>query len=69
MPGWRVIPGQDHGFLRTPDGREVYFHRNSLVEGDFDRLEPEADVTFVEELGDKGPQASTVNLVGRHAGR
>jgi len=23
-------------------------------------------VTFVEELGDKGPQASTVKPVGRH---
>jgi cold shock CspA family protein/ribosome-associated translation inhibitor RaiA len=64
----RIFPQQDYGFLRTSDDREVYFHRHSLVEGNFDHLEQEAEVTFVEEQGDKGPQASTVRLVGRHAG-
>ena len=64
----RVFPQQDYGFLRTPEGREVYFHRNSVIDADFDRLQPDAEVTFVEEQGDKGPQASTVKLVGRHAG-
>jgi cold shock CspA family protein len=64
----RVFPQHDYGFLQTPDGREVYFHRNSVVDADFDRLQPDTEVTFVEEQGDKGPQASTVKLVGRHAG-
>lgn len=54
------------GFLRTAEGREVYFHRNSVLNGGFARLEPGSEVTFVEELGEKGPQASTVKLVGRH---
>jgi len=63
----KIFPQQDYGFLRTPDGREVYFHRNSVVDGDFDQLEPEAEVAFVEVPGDKGPQASTVKLVGRHS--
>jgi cold shock CspA family protein len=61
-----VLPGQDHGFLETADGREVYFHRHSLVGADFDRLVPGTEVTFVEEPGEKGPQASTVHLAGRH---
>lgn len=56
----------DYGFIETPDGREIYFHANSLVNGDFRRLNLGTEVTFVESLGDKGPQASTVKLVGRH---
>lgn len=62
----KVFPEVDYGFLETPDGREIYFHRNSLLGADFDQLEPGTEVTFVEEMGDKGPQASTVKPVGRH---
>ena len=29
-------------------------------------LDVGTEVSFVEELGEKGPQASTVKLVGRH---
>jgi cold shock CspA family protein len=55
-----------YGFLETPEGREIYFHKNSVVNGDFLHLTPGTEVSFVEEPGDKGPQASTVRLVGRH---
>ena len=44
----------------TGDGREIYFHRNSVLNGRFDRLERGAKVRFIEEMGEKGPQASTV---------
>jgi cold shock CspA family protein len=63
-----VEPGQDFGFLETFDGREVYFHKNSLVNADFDSLTPGTEVVFAEELGEKGPQATTVRVVGRHGG-
>jgi len=62
----KVFPEGGYGFLETPDGREIYFHRNSVVDGDFKDLEAGTEVRFVEELGDKGPQASTVAPVGRH---
>jgi cold shock CspA family protein len=62
----RIYPHEDYGFLTTPDGREIYFHRQSVVHGNFDQLEAGTEVTFVEEEGDKGPQASTVKVVGRH---
>ncbi len=52
----------DCGFIATPDGREIYFHRNSIVNADFDRLEVGDVVRFHEEAGEKGPQASTVHL-------
>ena len=52
------------GFLETPDGREIYFHKNSLLDGR--QVPPGTRVTFFEEMGEKGPQASTVRLLGKH---
>ncbi|MBI4688414.1 MAG: HPF/RaiA family ribosome-associated protein [Nitrospirae bacterium] len=51
------------GFLATPDGREVYFHKHSVVNYDFKSLKVGMSVRFVEEKGEKGPQASTVTVV------
>jgi ribosomal subunit interface protein len=59
-------PDQDYGRIQTPDGRDIYFHRNSLVRGDYAELEVGSEVRFVEETGDEGPQASTVHVVGKH---
>lgn len=61
-----LFPLEDYGFIKTPDGRRFYFHRNAVLDGRFDDLDLETEVSFAEELGDKGPQASTVRLVGRH---
>ena len=57
------------GFLETADGREIYFHKNSVLDGAFSRLSVGARVAFAEEPGDKGPQASTVRLLGKHGMR
>jgi cold shock CspA family protein len=54
------------GFLETADGREIYFHKNSLLNGDSREVVPGTRVTFFEEMGDKGPQASTVKVLGKH---
>jgi cold shock CspA family protein len=54
------------GFLETADGRDIYFHRNSVLNDAFAQLAPGARVTFFEEMGEKGPQASTVKLLGKH---
>jgi len=54
------------GFLESADGREVYFHQNSVLDGAFSRLGVGTRVTFAEEMGEKGPQASTVRLLGKH---
>jgi cold shock CspA family protein len=61
-----VEVGQGFGFLETLDGREIYFHKNSLVGAGFDSLVPGTEVVFAEELGEKGPQATTVHVVGQH---
>lgn len=56
----------DYGTITDSDGREVYFHRNSVVNADFDSLAIGSDVRFVDEAGEKGPQASSVYLIGKH---
>lgn len=61
----KIFPIEDYGFLQTPDGREIYFHKNSVLSPGFDRLEVGTEVYFAEELGEKGPQASTVRVVGQ----
>lgn len=60
-----LVFDQDFGMIETADGREVYFHRNSVLNGDFEKLGVGTEVRFSEELGDKGPQASSVHIVGK----
>ncbi|MBT8079782.1 MAG: HPF/RaiA family ribosome-associated protein [Gammaproteobacteria bacterium] len=55
-----------YGTITDSNGREIYFHRNSVVNDDFDELEIGAEVRFAEEGGDKGPQASSVHVIGKH---
>jgi cold shock CspA family protein/ribosome-associated translation inhibitor RaiA len=62
----KLDPDQNCGFIETPDGRTVYFHQNSLLDADFELLQPGTEVRFVEEFGDKGPQATSIRRVGRH---
>ena len=56
----RLMPEDGYGFLESADGREIYFHRNSVAEPGFDSLKLGERVTFTEEEGEEGPQASWV---------
>jgi len=71
LEGWvsRLVAEKGHGFLRTPDGREVYFHENSVLNRGFQRMGIGTRVIFSEEQGDQGPQASTVRITSRPAAR
>lgn len=60
----RIFPREGYGFLETRDGRDIYFHRNSVLGNHFDRLKPGVEVRFAEEMGENGPQASSVAPVG-----
>lgn len=62
----KFLAGEDCGFIGTADGREIYFHRNSVLDNAFDQLAVGAEVRFAEEMGAKGPQASTVRAIGKH---
>jgi ribosomal subunit interface protein len=62
----QLVPDQDYGNIVTSDGREVYFHRNSVLNSRFEELEVGMEVRFEEEQGEKGPQASSVHVIGKH---
>ncbi len=61
----RIFKDEGYGFVRTLTDREVYFHQNSVIHDDFDRLEIGTGVRIVQQDGEKGPQASTVHLVDK----
>jgi cold shock CspA family protein len=61
-----IEPDEDFGHIEAGLGYEVYFHRNSVLGGDFDHLAAGSEVSFVEEEGEKGPQASSVKPIGSH---
>lgn len=59
----------EFGIIEAPDGQEIYFHRNSVLNKEFSKLKIGAQVTYFEEAGEKGSQASTVKLLGKHGMR
>lgn len=60
-----ITPGQDFGFLMTKEGGLLYFHRNSLLTGNFDDLKRGDDVHYNEDVGDTGPIATKVRVKAR----
>jgi cold shock CspA family protein len=61
----RIDPSGEFGFIESSDGHEIYFHRHSVIDNPAS-LAVGAPVSFAEEIGEKGPQASTVKLLGKH---
>ncbi len=57
-----TAPERDHGFLLTKEGGLLYFHRNALLSGDFNKLSRGDDVYYVEDVGDTGPIATKVRV-------
>jgi cold shock CspA family protein/ribosome-associated translation inhibitor RaiA len=64
----RLFPEESYGYLEAADGSEIYFHKNSVLNDGFEKLAVGTEVSFIEEAGDKGPQASTVRISGRKRG-
>jgi cold shock CspA family protein len=59
----KLFGERGYGFIATPDGREVYFHRNSVLGPGFDEVKLGDRVRYAEERGTEGPQASSVTVV------
>ncbi len=55
-----LFPEAGYGFIAAPDGRNVYFHRNSVRNERFEDMQVGMEVVFMEEQGLRGPQASSV---------
>lgn len=57
-----MVPEKDHGFVMTKEGGLLYFHRNAVLVGNFDRLRRGDAVSYVEEVGDTGPMATKIRV-------
>lgn len=64
----RLLAGHDCGFIRTGDGVEIYFHRNSVTNDGFDGLAVGDEVRFVAKEAEsaQGLQASAIVPIGKH---
>lgn len=62
----RLFHYEGYGFIETPEGDEVYFHRNSVDGEKFEKLQVGQKVRFTTELGEKGLQASIVHPAGNN---
>jgi CspA family cold shock protein len=58
----KLIRDRGFGFIDDTDGREVFFHRSSVLDMKFDDLSEEQKVTFEIENSPKGPRAVNVQI-------
>lgn len=61
----KLFKEDGYGFLQALDGREIYFHQNSVLHQDFNQLKLGACVHFCQEEGEQGPQATTIQVVDK----
>jgi cold shock protein len=58
----KVVADRGFGFITGEDGKDYFFHRDSLVAPmSFDRLDGGERVAFEVEAGPKGPRANQVS--------
>lgn len=58
----RLFPQDGYGFIVTPSGHEVWFSQRKVKHNEFKNMKVGTRVYFEEELGDKGPLATTVRV-------
>lgn len=54
---------ENYGFIKDVNQVEYYFHENSILNTDFSNLHEGNTVKFTAEMGEKGPQASSLSLI------
>ncbi|MGJ4930473.1 HPF/RaiA family ribosome-associated protein [Bradyrhizobium sp. HKCCYLS2038] len=60
-----IDPSGEFGFIEAADGRQIYFNSRSVLASPA-KITPGTRVSYVEEAGEKGSQASTVKILGKH---
>lgn len=61
----RIDPTGEFGFIEGADGQELYFNCNSVLD-ERSSVAVGTRVSYVQETGEKGPQASTVKILRKH---
>ena len=57
----KIVSDRGFGFISASDGKEYFFHRDSV--DNFDSLRGGESVTFSVEPSPKGPRASQVRVI------
>ena len=55
-----IYPLENYGYLLNKDGKRLYFHREAVVEGDFDYLTHGNEAYYIEDLSTAAPRASKI---------
>jgi ribosomal subunit interface protein len=56
----QLYPNEDHGFILTNTGTQLYFPRTAVMNGGFETLKRGDTVHYIEIAGDTGPIAKKV---------
>jgi cold shock CspA family protein len=64
----RLMADEGYGFIETPEGEELYFHRDNLAENNFEKLEEGSEVKFLEDIAGEGLQAKRISAAKRRVG-
>lgn len=63
----KIVEGKDFGFItpddQKPGDKDVFFHKESLVEVTLDQLKEGDKISYDVESSDKGPKAANVKRV------
>ena len=65
----KIFAADGYGFITDMQGRDVYFHRDSLKNGDFDHLKVGTEVRFDEVSNESGAHATSVHIVSTGGSR
>ena len=61
----RLLREDGYGFLRTIEGEQIYFSKNSTLHGEWERMEVGTGVRYSAEEGEKGLQATSIEIVDK----
>lgn len=61
----RIFQEQGYGFVTVNDGRDVYFHRNAVLEPEFEELGvgDAVELTITQDESPRGPQATSLRRI------
>ena len=59
----KLVANRGFGFIRLSGGKDVFFHRSDMADGDFDLLFEGQTVAFDVEESRRGPRARHVRPV------
>ncbi|HAZ14889.1 MAG: hypothetical protein A2X86_21165 [Bdellovibrionales bacterium GWA2_49_15] len=62
----KIFYGEGYGFVKGEDGVDYYFHENSVLNNEFSKIEIGDHARFAHEMGNKGPQVSSLTLLRQH---